>query len=152
MATGVPPTKDEVEALRRTPVAELARIAQVGFQTAQRARAGQPVRRVTLRALLEAAAWVTSQDKAKADALCPPQSATPGERSCVQCCRECRFVRRGLCRTCHRKLKDAGIGLPPPGKRGRAARTHLAKVRAWFRALPRDQQAVIRVVAKELAA
>lgn len=152
MPTGTPPTKDEQEALSHVSVADLARVASVSFQTAQRARAGQPIRRVTLRALLDAAAWFTSQDKARADALCPPSGAPLALGDCLQCVRRRKIFRRQLCRSCHRKLSDAGIALPPPGKRGRTARDHLAKVRAWFRALPRDQQAVIRVVAKELAA
>lgn len=53
--------------------------------------------------------------------------------------------RRGLCRSCYRKLSEHGCPLPPAGRRwdGRDW------LRAWVQSLPKETQAAIAKVLEE---
>ncbi len=55
------------------------------------------------------------------------------ESPCCTLCTTSRLYRRGLCRSCHRKLSEAGIELPP------ANGGHPAFVQ-WLRRWPAEQQ------------
>lgn len=66
---------------------------------------------------------------------------------CSLCGRERRF-RRELCRCCYRKLKEAGIPLPPaapPGPPdGSGAWSLSDRLRAWMRAVAPVHRAALR--------
>lgn len=138
------PTPDQLVVLRAHPIKDLARVAGVDRLTARSASAGLPVHGLCLRSLLDAAARLA--------ALRAPLAPVPRAhgRPCAQCLKSGAF-RRDLCRTCYRKLKDAGLALPPPGRRGKSARDHAARMVAWVRALPPEQRAMLRTALGEVA-
>lgn len=67
-----------------------------------------------------------------------PVNAPPPAVPVLALCGHCditRAFRRGLCRSCYRKLSEAGIELPPrtrPGPEGTDA------LERWVRSLPED--------------
>jgi len=135
---GIAPTAEQLAILRRHGESRLALAAAVARVTARHALAGLTLRRAQLRALLEAAT--------RLDAAGPrprPSGALCG--SCNQ-----KVFRRGLCRSHHRKLSDAGIALPPDGRALRA-KGRGAKLRVWLKSLPPDQLEALRAALAEVA-
>ena len=60
--------------------------------------------------------------------------------------------RRGLCRCCYRKAKDAGL-LPPRRASGPAPRTPDARLYAFVRALPEERRPLMaRLLAEAMGA
>lgn len=58
----------------------------------------------------------TTEATAADAATLPPATPGAGRDPCSMCSRSDTF-RRGLCRTCYRKLAECGLPLPPRGTR-----------------------------------
>lgn len=128
----------DTASLRRHPSRQLARAAGINRATAQRAQHGLPVHPLCLAALLDAA------KRLDADRGIPAAPSAPAVTGgCVQQCGG-RPFRRGLCRSCYRKLRGAGLQLPPPGKRGVAPYALVRRMKRWLATLTADQIAALR--------
>lgn len=68
-------------------------------------------------------------------------------------CEATRAFARGLCRSCYRKFKDAGLPLPPRRNRWQGSRAPRAVdfdgLVAWIRALPGDVRAQMLLALRE---
>lgn len=67
------------------------------------------------------------------------------ESPCEMCCGALRIYARGLCRSCHRKLRDCGVPLPPPRTSGRRREPTLERIARWVATLPAPVRAALRV-------
>jgi predicted amidophosphoribosyltransferase len=72
---------------------------------------------------------------------------------CAHCGRSAKWLRRGLCRSCHRKLSENGNPLPPD-RRSKPSPDPALQV-AWLLAvvlnLPEPQKQAVREALKEQA-
>jgi hypothetical protein len=67
------------------------------------------------------------------------------EPLCDMCCNPLRIYARGLCRSCHRKLSDCGVPLPPPRASGRRCEPATERLARWVATLPAPVRAALRV-------
>lgn len=88
-----------------------------------------------------------ARGQGRADTRAGATEGADGARGspCDMCCGALRIYARGLCRSCHRKLSDCGVPLPPPRTSGRRREPTPVRLARWVATLPAPVRAALRV-------